>query len=99
MAVSEDNLDSDAFETAKCSIDNAKIKAGMPSNVVPDDMRKCLAPTLVLAGEKDCMFPAERVIPQAKKMIPNCTTHLLQGRGHIHRLTETEKQKIIQFLM
>lgn len=99
MAVSEDNIDSDTFETAKCSIDNAKIKAGMPSNVSPDDMRKCLAPTLVLAGENDCMFPAGLVIPQAEKMITNCTTYLLQGRGHMNRLTEPEKQKIIQFLM
>ncbi len=99
MAVSQDNIDSDAFETAKCSIDNAKIKAGMPSNVVPRDMRKCLAPTLVLAGEKDCMFPAKRVIPQAEKIITNCTAYLLQGRGHMHRLTETEEQMILQFLM
>lgn len=98
MAVSEDNIDSDTFETAKCSIDNAKIKAGMPSDVVEDDMSKCLAPTLILAGEMDCMFPAKRVIPQAEKMIADCTTYLLQGRGHMHRLTETEKQKIIQFL-
>lgn len=98
MAVTEDNIDSDTFETAKCSIDNAKIKAGMPSNVSPDDMRKCLAPTLVLAGENDCMFPAGLVIPQAEKMITNCTTYLLQGRGHMNRLTEPEKQKIIQFL-
>lgn len=98
MAVTEDNIDSDTFETAKCSIDNARIKAGMPSNVSPDDMRKCLAPTLVLAGEKDCMFPARLVIPQAEKMITNSTTYLLQGRGHMNCLTELEKKKVIQFL-
>lgn len=98
MAVTEDNIDNDSFQTAKCSIDNAKIKAGMPSNVKPNDMRKCLAPTLVLAGEKDCMFPADLVIPQAEKIIANCTTYLLQGRGHMNKLTETEKQSIINFL-
>lgn len=97
MAVTEDNIDIDTFETAKCSIDNAKIKAGMPSNVKPVDMRQCLAPTLVLAGEYDCMFPADLVIPQAEKIIPNCTTYLLKGRGHMHVLTEAEKQKIIDF--
>lgn len=99
MAVTEDNIDPDAFETAKCSIDNAKVKAGMPSNVAVNDMQKCLAPTLVLAGEKDCMFPAERVIPQAEKMIPHCETYLLKGRGHMHSLTESEKRMIVQFLM
>lgn len=71
----------------------------MPSNVAVNDTQKCLAPTLVLAGEKDCMFPAERVIPQAEKMIPHCETYLLKGRGHMHSLTESEKRMIVQFLM
>ena len=99
MAVTEDNIDSDTFETAKCSIDYAKIKAGMPSNVNPKDMKKCLAPTLVLAGENDCMFPANLVMPQAKKIIPNCSVYLLKNRGHINKLTDAEKKNIIAFLM
>lgn len=98
MAITEENIDSDIFETAKCSIDNVKIKTGMPSNVYPSDMEKCKAPTLVMAGEKDCLFPANLVIPQAKAMIQNCTTYLIKDRGHIHSLTEEEKQKIINFL-
>lgn len=98
MACSEENINSDIFETAKCSIDNAKIKAGMPSNVAPKDMRKCLTPTYVLAAENDCLFPAKLVIPQAEKIIPNCTTYLLKNRGHINTLTENEKQSIIEFL-
>jgi pimeloyl-ACP methyl ester carboxylesterase len=98
MAMTTENIDGDLFETAKCSIDNVKIKAGMPSNVRPTDMKKCVAPTLVMAGEYDCMFPAKSVIPQAERIIPNCITYLVQGRGHMHYLTEAEKQKIIEFL-
>lgn len=98
MAVTVDNIDADIFETAKCSIDNVKIKAGMPSNVLPDDMKKCVAPTLVMAGENDCLFPAKLVIPQAKKIIPNCITYLLQSRGHMNLLTDKEKQMIVEFL-
>lgn len=98
MAVTVENIDEDIFETAKCSIDNVKIKAGMPSNVTPEDMKKCVAPTLVMAGEKDCLFPAKLVIPQAKKMIPNCVTYLLQNRGHMNQLTDKEKQIIVEFL-
>lgn len=99
MAVTKNNIDKDIFETAKCSIDHAKIKAGMPSNVKAYDMKKCMASTLVMAGEKDCLFPAKMVIPQAKKIIPNCTTYLLTNRGHMSALTEEEKQKIIAFLL
>ena len=98
MAITEDNIDSDIFETAKCSIDNVKIKAGMPSNVNPNDMKKCTAPTLVMAGQKDCLFPAELVLPQAKKMLPYCTTYLLEDRGHMHILSDAEKQIIADFL-
>lgn len=58
----------------------------------------CLSPK-VMAGEKDCLFPAKKVIPQAEKIIPNCTTYSLIDRGHISPLTEEEKQKIVAFLL
>ena len=99
MAVTKDNIGMDIYETAKCSIDYAKIKAGMPSNVKPVDIKKCIAPILVMAAEKDCLFPAKKVIPQANKIISNCSTYLLKDRGHINTLTESEKQNIITFLL
>lgn len=98
MAVTKDNIDKDIFETAKCSIDYTKIKAGMPSNVRAADMRKCNTPTLVMAAEKDCLFPADMVLREAKKIIPNCTTYLLEKRGHMNTLTEDEKKIIVDFL-
>jgi pimeloyl-ACP methyl ester carboxylesterase len=99
MALTNENIDKDIFETAKCSIDHAKIKTGMPSNVKAIDMSKCKVSTLVMAAEKDCLFPAKLVIPQAKKIIPNCITYLLKNRGHMNKLTETEKQMILDFLL
>lgn len=98
MAVTEENITEDIYETAKLSINHAKIKTGMPSNVKPEDMRKCNAPTLIMAGENDCLFPAKGVIAQAEKIIPNCTTYLLEGRGHMNSLTAEEKQMIVDFL-
>lgn len=70
----------------------------MPSNVNTEDMKKCKAPTLVMAAEMDCLFPARKVIPRAEKIIENCTTYLLKARGHIHFLTEEEKKMIVDFL-
>jgi pimeloyl-ACP methyl ester carboxylesterase len=99
MAITKENIDMDIFETAKCSIDHAKIKAGMPSNVKGSDLIKCEAPTLVLAGENDCLFPAKRVIPRANKYIQHCTTYLLKTRGHINVLTKKEKQMIVDFFL
>ncbi len=98
MAVTEENISDDFLETAKCSIDNVKIKAGMPSNVSPALLQQCPAPTLVMAGENDCLFPARRVLPRAESALPDCTPYLLQGRGHVHVLTPAEKTQIIRFL-
>lgn len=99
MAITRDNITEDIFQTAKSSIDNAKIKTGMPSNVNPEDMRKCLAPTFVLAGEYDCLFPGKNVLAQAEKIIPNCRTYLLNNRGHMNKLTPEEKKAIVNFLL
>lgn len=98
MAVTEENITADIYETAKLSIDYSKVKAGMPADVAEKDMKKCKAPTLVMAAEKDCLFPAKGVLPRAERIIENVTAYLLEGRGHMSSLTEEEKQMITEFL-
>ena len=98
MAITPENITDDIFETAKLSITYAKIKTGMPSNASARLIRRCNAPSLVMAAEKDCMFPAKRVIPRAQKIIPDCSVYLLKGRGHMHFLTEQERSMIVDFL-
>lgn len=98
LALTEDNITDDIFETAKLSILYSKVKAGMPGDVDAELMKKCNAPTLVLAAEKDCLFPGKGVIERAARIIPNCKTYLLEGRGHMNLLTEAEKKKITDFL-
>lgn len=98
MAVTEENITDDIYETAKLSIKHSKVKTGMPGNVAEKDMKKCKTPTLVMAAEKDCLFPSKRVLPRAQKIIENVTTYLLEGRGHMSRLTEEERRMIIEFL-
>jgi len=61
-------------------------------------MRKCKAPTLVMAAEKDCLFPGAGVIARAEKIVPDCRTYLLKGRGHMNLLTDDEKRMIVDFL-
>lgn len=98
MAVTEENITEDIYETAKLSINHSKVKTGMPSNVKEKDMRKCEAPTLVMAAEKDCLFPAKGVLLRAERIIKNVKTYLLEGRGHMSHLTDDEKQMIVEFL-
>ena len=53
---------------------------------------------LVMGAERDCLFPGAGVIERAEKIIPNCKTYLLRGRGHMHFLTDEEKKMIVDFL-
>ncbi len=98
MAVAEENITDDIYETAKLSITHTKVKTGMPSNVARRQIRKCKAPTLIMAAEKDCLFPAKGVIPRADKIIVNGMTYLLKNRGHMSYLTQKEKEIIVEFL-
>jgi pimeloyl-ACP methyl ester carboxylesterase len=70
----------------------------MPNDVDEDRMKKCIAPALVMGAEKDCLFPGPGVIERAERIIPNCKTYLLRGRGHMHFLTDDEKEMIVEFL-
>ena len=54
---------------------------------------------LVMGAERDCLFPGAGVIERAEKIIPNCKTYLLRGRGHMHFLTDEEKRMIVDFLL
>ena len=99
MAITEDNITDEIIETAKLSIDHAKIKTAMPTNVSASKMAGCKAPALVMAAEKDCLFPGKGVLERAAKIIPNCETYLIKGRGHMHFLNDAEKKRIVQFLL
>ncbi len=99
MAITENNITEEIYETAKLSIDQVREKTDMPTNVAASKMAKCKAPTLVMAAEKDCLFPGEGVLERAGKIIPDCKTYLIEGRGHMHFLTEEEKSMIVQFLL
>lgn len=99
MAIKESNITEDILETARCSIDNTKIKSAMPKNESVESLRKYQNPVLVMAAEKDCLFPAKKVLPQAQKVWKQSVTYLLGERGHIHELTDDEKKMIADFLL
>lgn len=71
----------------------------MPSNVDEGLMKKCNAPALVMAAERDCLFPGKGVIERAKRVIPNCETYFWEGCGHMNFLSEDEKKMIVDFFV
>lgn len=99
MAITASNITEDILETARCSIDNAKIKAVMPKNESCKNLCKYQKPVLIMAAEKDCLFPAKAVLLKAKKVWKQSERYLLKNRGHINELTNEEKKMIIDFLI
>ena len=98
IALREENISEETVRVSKASIDYVKIKSVMPSNISAKLAAGCKAPVLVMAAEKDCLFPAKRVIPRAKRIFGNCRAYLLKDRGHLNELTDWEKQLITGFL-
>lgn len=86
MALYEEVLDGDTLDIVKDSFDNVKTKVGMPTNIEAKKLSDYHAPTLVIASEKDCLFPAKKVLARAKQIIPSCSVYELKGSGHMHVL-------------
>jgi pimeloyl-ACP methyl ester carboxylesterase len=98
MAINEKEIDESIFEMTKYSFDNVCVKAGMPSNVKEADMKNYNAPTLLIAAEKDVLFPGEKVIARAKAIIPNLKTYLMKGSGHMSMLSSEKFKNIIKII-
>ena len=67
MAITEENVTDDIYQTAKLSIDHVKVKTAMPSDVDEDKISKCLAPALVMGAEKDCLFRAPESLRERRR--------------------------------
>ncbi|PTM59768.1 alpha/beta fold hydrolase [Desmospora activa] len=76
--------DEDTIEMVQTVFHHVKVKAEMPGNVTKEELAAFTAPTMLFAAENDIIFPANRVIPQAKKVIPNLTVaEQLNGASHL----------------
>lgn len=80
---------------------NVKLETKMPRLATAIELKNFLAPTLVLAGEKDIFFPASKILPKAKKIIPNLViAESLPGSGHFPNAKALNyiNNKILSFL-
>lgn len=98
MALHEDILDEDTLDIVKDSFDNVKTKVGMPTNIEEQKLSGYNSPTLVIASEKDCLFPAKKVLPRAKRIFRDCKIYELKESGHMHVLPQNIKSIIVEFL-
>lgn len=66
----------------------------MPSNIADGDLKNYQASTLLIADEKNVLFPGEKVIQRAEKLIPNVQTHLTEDCGHLYFSSGNRKKRV-----
>ncbi|XMB85897.1 alpha/beta hydrolase [Mycoplasmatota bacterium WC44] len=98
MAINEKDIDESTFEMVKYAFNNVCVKTGTPSNVKESNMKNFTAPTLLITGEKDVLFPGEKVIARAKSIIPNLKTYLIKESGHMCGLSSEKLKNILEII-
>lgn len=94
MATPGEPIDQSTLEMIRISFHHVKINPNMPSPVKKEKILNYEAPTLLLAGEKDALFPGRKVIEKAKELIPQAKTCLLENCGHLYFTSEKRKMHI-----
>lgn len=78
-----------------------KLETKMPRWANKKELIKYKSPTIILAGEKDIFFPAQRVITRAKEIIPNLVAaESISDLGHIPSMNMLNyiNDRIIRFI-
>ncbi|MFC1871513.1 alpha/beta fold hydrolase [Chloroflexota bacterium] len=78
-----EDMDEIAVDVIGSVYRHVKLETQMPRLATREELIDFRAPTLVLAGEKDIFFPANKILPRAKDIIPNLiAAESLQESGH-----------------
>jgi pimeloyl-ACP methyl ester carboxylesterase len=62
---------------------HVKLDRQLPRAATAEELAGYDSPTLIFSAEKDVFFPAERVIPRAREVIPNLETETLPNDHHV----------------
>jgi pimeloyl-ACP methyl ester carboxylesterase len=88
--VKDELVDEALIEITAAVFRNMRIESEMPRNVTRQELVRFKAPVLVLAAERDGLFPVDKVVRRAHEVFPNLVaakvfagaTHYLPARFH-----------------
>ena len=88
--VKDEPVDEELLEITEAVFRNVHIESEMPKNVSRAELSRFKAPVLVLAAERDGLFPADKVVKRAREVFPHLVaakvfpgaTHYLPARYH-----------------
>lgn len=98
MTVDEKEIDEETLKMVRETFNHVSVKAVMPSNVKKKYMDNYDAPTLLIAGEKDILFPGNKIINRAKEIIPNLKTYLMKDSGHLINLSSDKHKYVLELI-
>ena len=95
------DINDDILQLIEAVFQHVRVEAEMPRPATKAELVNFTAPTLVIASEKDTMFPGEAVTKRAKGIIPNLTVvECLKDGTHYSSKSDLEyiNKRIIEFL-
>jgi len=93
-------INEDFLEFCDVILRDYKMELRGPKEFTKKELKNFKAPTFVISARDDVFFPADKVIPKAKAIIPNLTkTEYIDG-GHLSskKTLEHVNREIINFL-
>jgi pimeloyl-ACP methyl ester carboxylesterase len=94
-------LDSNTLKLIEAVFQHVRVEASMPRPATKEELGHFKAPTLVIAGDKDAMFPGRAVVQRAKEIIPNLTfVECLKDCTHYSSKAHMEyiNKRLIEFI-
>lgn len=79
----DEPVDEALIEITEAVLRNVYIETEMPRNVRREELIHFKAPTLILAAERDGLFPADKVVKRAREVFPNLVAaEIIPGAVH-----------------
>lgn len=91
-------IDEAGVEMAVAVAEHCNIKDNMPMNVKMRHLPSGKLPTVIFYGDKDYLFPAERVTKNLESNFPSCKKFFMEGYGHTAFLNNEAKEYLKSFI-
>jgi len=95
------DINDDFLQLIEAIFHHVRVEADMPSPAIKAELTNFKAPTLIIAAEKDVMFPGKAVINRAKEIIPNLiVAECLKDGTHLSSTSDLKyiNKRLMEFL-
>ena len=95
------DINDDFLQLLEAVFQHVRVEAEMPRPAIKSELENFTAPTLIIAAEKDVMFPGKAVVKRAKEIIPNLiVAECLKDGTHLSSKSDLKyiNKRLMEFL-